>query len=65
MKRFVDTQQVTLKMLLEDETHYEIPKFQREYAWEEEHVETFWKDLFEHFTNDDKSPYFFGAIVLN
>ncbi|MCV0366389.1 MAG: DUF262 domain-containing HNH endonuclease family protein [Nitrosopumilus sp.] len=64
MKHFIYTQQVSLKTLLEDESKYEIPKFQREYAWCDEHVEIFWKDLIEHFKSDDKTPYFFGTVVL-
>jgi len=64
MKNFIDTQQVALKTLLEDESKYEIPKFQREYSWQDEHVETFWKDLIEHYNSNDRTPYFFGTVVL-
>lgn len=53
-----------MKKILEDEPYYVIPKFQREYSWEDEHVETFWSDLWSHFGNTDRSPYFFGTIVL-
>ncbi|MCH7559908.1 MAG: DUF262 domain-containing protein [Thaumarchaeota archaeon] len=64
MRKFIDTEQVQIKTLLEDENRYIIPKFQREYSWEDEHVETFLADLLEHFDKEDKTPYFFGTIVL-
>lgn len=64
MKNFIDTQQIALKTLLEDESKYEIPKFQREYSWQDEHVEIFWRDLIQHFYDEDRTPYFFGTIVL-
>lgn len=65
MRRIIDTEQTNLKSLFDDENQYEIPKFQREYSWEDEHVEMFWKDLIDHFRGiDSKEPYFFGAIIL-
>ena len=64
MRKFIDAEQINIKRLLEDESIYIIPKFQREYAWQDEHVETFMEDIIEHLKKNDKSPYFLGTIVL-
>ena len=37
-----------------------IPRFQREYSWEADHVSTFWSDLIDNF----QEPYFIGAMVV-
>lgn len=37
-----------------------IPRFQREYSWEPEHIATFWSDLMDNF----QKPYFIGAMVV-
>lgn len=37
-----------------------IPRFQREYSWEADHISTFWADLIDNF----KEPYFIGAMVV-
>lgn len=40
-------------------SYYEIPRFQRPYSWEKEHLEDFWKDVFK----SDQKDYFIGSIV--
>jgi len=37
-----------------------IPRFQREYSWESDHVTAFWNDIIENFN----SSYFIGAMVV-
>ncbi|KAF6243630.1 hypothetical protein C6988_02490 [Nitrosopumilus sp. b1] len=64
MRDFIDTQQIKLKTILEDAASYVIPKFQREYSWQDEQIEEFWKDLIEHYHLCEKDPYFFGTLVL-
>ncbi len=64
MKDFIDTQQLKLKTILEDDSRYTIPKFQREYSWEDEQIEEFWKDLIHNFNSGKNEPYFFGTLVL-
>jgi uncharacterized protein with ParB-like and HNH nuclease domain len=41
---------------------YEIPKYQRPYKWTNEQVEQLWDDLYEAFQNGENS-YFLGSIV--
>jgi len=42
------------------EGFYRIPRFQRPYSWEREHVEEFWNDTI----SDPDADYFIGSIVL-
>lgn len=37
-----------------------IPRFQREYSWEPDHVSEFWDDILDNMTE----PYFIGAMVV-
>ena len=42
-------------------SRFKIPSFQREYSWQESHVENLWTDL----TESDKEPnYFLGLVIL-
>lgn len=41
---------------------YNIPKYQRPYKWVNEQVEQLWEDLYDAFENDETS-YFLGSIV--
>ena len=63
MKKFIDTIQEKLKNLFTNDYTFHIPRYQREYSWEDEHVETFWNDLISHFNQDDPSEYYFGTII--
>lgn len=40
-----------------------VPRHQREYAWEEEHVTTLFEDLTAALRQDQPAPYFLGTIV--
>jgi uncharacterized protein with ParB-like and HNH nuclease domain len=40
-----------------------VPKYQRSYAWDKEHVEAFWSDLRAAMRGADRE-YFLGSIVL-
>ncbi len=54
---------VPLKDLLLDSNKYEIPEYQRPYAWEEKHWEDLWNDLQRAYSK--KSEYLLGSIYLN
>lgn len=53
----------SLGRLIRGERAFVIPQFQRNYAWGEEHVESFWRDIFGIFA-DTGRDYFLGAITL-
>lgn len=41
-------------------SYFQIPRFQRPFSWEAEHVQEFWDDLIEN----QKEDYFIGSMVL-
>ena len=51
----------TIKTLFDSSTIFNIPKYQRAYAWEEEQLSAFVEDLENQDTNKD---HFFGTILL-
>lgn len=57
-----------IKNILEANRKYSIPRFQREYSWEEEEHKVFWKDIYKKIKIGNQklttSDYFIGALVL-
>jgi len=45
---------------------YVVPDYQREYVWEDKHVEAFIGDIYEEFSSadDEQTDYFIGSIVV-
>lgn len=50
----------TVKSLLKGELYFRIPRFQREYSWNRENIEDFWRDAV---TTAD-TDYFIGSFVV-
>ena len=42
---------------------YEVPIYQRNYAWEKEEVSTLIQDVYDAYKKDNKRPYFIGTLV--
>ncbi len=59
----VSSEVTSLGRFLRGERAFVVPRFQRNYSWDEDHVEIFWRDIFNIFAEDD-SDYFLGAIVV-
>jgi hypothetical protein len=59
----VSSEVTSLGRFLRAERAFVVPRFQRHYSWDEDHVEIFWRDLFNIFAEDD-GDYFLGAIVV-
>jgi len=59
----ISSEVLSLGRLIRGEEKFTVPRFQRNYAWEEDHVESFWRDIFNIF-GDDSADYFLGAIVV-
>ena len=59
----ISSQVTSLGQFLRREKAFVVPRFQRNYAWEEDHVEIFWRDIFSIFAHED-ADYFLGAIVV-
>ena len=53
-----------LVQVLSDDYFFEIPLYQRPYAWTNEHVEELLGDLIDAMRRDSDAPYFLGSIVL-
>src|SRR5690554_3428455 len=49
----------TIRNILKS-SYYKIPRFQRPYSWEREHIEDFWNDSVRESTGD----YFIGSMVV-
>ena len=54
----------TLVQVFSDDYFFEIPLYQRPYAWTTEHVEELLDDLVDAMRRDSDAPYFLGSIVL-
>lgn len=58
----------TIRDALDLKRKYIIPRFQREYSWEIEELDTLWDDLFDSIKIDAGMPtaseYFMGSLVL-
>ena len=54
----------TLVQVFSDDYFFEIPLYQRPYAWTTEHVEELLDDLIDAMRRDSDAPYFLGSIVL-
>ena len=53
-----------LGKVFSDEYRFEVPRYQRPYAWEEEQVDELLDDLLAAMERDPDAPYFLGSIVL-
>ncbi len=62
MKNLLDTRTGTLQDILGNGKTYNIPSFQRDYSWEEEHWEDLWNDFLS--TKETEQPHYMGTIVL-
>ena len=54
----------TIRKLFEGSVFYKVPKYQRPYNWESEHVEELWEDLYGSFESNE-GEYFLGSIILS
>ena len=68
MKQTIEAKEQELKRIFSDDYLFEIPAYQRPYAWTTEQVAELLDDLLTAMGNDgemdDVSPYFLGSIVL-
>lgn len=58
-----NTSNETYRHLLSGGSVYQIPRFQRDYSWKEEHWEDLWADILELMT-DEESSHYMGYLVL-
>ena len=63
MKGIQDTSSNTLRQLLGNGLTYEIPKFQRDYSWENEQWDDLWQDILA-LINGEEPGHYLGYLVL-
>jgi hypothetical protein len=60
----IGTTVITLEKLLSgSDTRYQVPDYQRNYAWKEDEIEELWGDVVRLLVHDEQ--YFMGSVVLN
>jgi len=57
----IDPSNQTFAELMSTNTKYVVPRFQRDYSWEQEHWEDLWNDIEEL---DEDGSHYMGYIVL-
>lgn len=58
----LNTDTEDLKELLSNGKSYEVPPYQRDYSWKQEHWEDLWEDLLS--IENTKEDHYMGALVL-
>lgn len=61
-----EPQNQTISEIFSGDTIYNIPNYQRQYCWNNKHLEELWSDLYESFLNKSigNDCYFLGSIVV-
>ena len=49
----LDTKTFTLNEILGNGKIYYVPQFQRDYSWEQDHLDDLWNDLLNTYTRND------------
>ena len=69
--KFSNTSAVSILELFQTNTQFIVPKFQRNYSWNQDKVEVLWSDILENFNiykdnpnNNSDSQYLLGPVVL-
>ncbi len=64
MAELIKSEDCSLERLFQD--FYVVPDYQREYVWQDEHVEAFFRDIYEEFSSadDEQTDYFIGSIIV-
>lgn len=65
MKQDIQAKEETLEMVFSDNYSFQIPDYQRPYAWTKKETSELLNDIWEAATKKPKSPYFLGSIVLS
>ena len=67
-RKSMDTTNASFGNFMDSESQYIVPRFQRDYNWESDHVLEFWDDLYKHYkewkNKINRIPYYFGSFML-
>ena len=64
MPAIITAKEQSLVKVFSDDYFFEIPLYQRPYAWTTEEVDELLDDLIDAMDRDSESPYFLGNVVL-
>lgn len=65
MGKDIKAEEKVLAKIFSDDYSFQIPYYQRPYAWTDKETGELLSDISEAATNNPESPYFLGSIVLN
>lgn len=67
MAKNIDPQLVKVGeyLKLDEDVKFEIPEYQRSYAWDITRCDKLWSDIKDFIENGNKDPYFFGTIIIS
>ncbi len=67
MAKNIDPQLVKVGeyLKLDEDVKFEIPEYQRSYAWDITRCDKLWSDIKDFIENGSKDPYFFGTIIIS
>ncbi|MBS1537942.1 MAG: DUF262 domain-containing protein [Bacteroidetes bacterium] len=63
MRGIQDTSNITYRQLMGNGLRYEIPKFQRDYTWDNEQWDDLWQDI-KMLTSNEEKEHYMGYLVL-
>ena len=56
--------QVTIGEILQSEKFYSIPKYQRDYVWNDKKIRDLWKDITFNVDESGQIKYFLGSFIV-
>ena len=68
--KYDNTGATALEQILLSKTEFVVPKFQRNYSWDDEKVDRLWSDIMENFvtylesTDPQEAQYLMGPVVF-
>ena len=64
-KELIVSNEYRLRSILEYESHYTVPEFQREYSWDDDEISEFMSDVLYNLDNGANTQYFFGTMFMH
>ena len=64
-RALIESREHQLRRILDYESHYTVPEFQREYSWQEDEISEFMFDVLSNSDSDTNTQYFFGTMFMH
>ena len=64
-KKYLPLEEVSIEELFDgnEQSTYEIPIYQRNYAWEKDEINALVQDVYDAYIKDATTPYYIGTLV--